>query len=119
MKDTKFDFMAFGYSAGDTDIFVAHAAKYTPQDAVDLFIREYGHRFVPNGYNPQLRKPTVSDVQEARSAYRFGYPEWPDGCYTLVGDGEAGSFPVWIIDFEKLRSDQASQAGEVKQDERN
>lgn len=90
MKETKFDFMAFGYSRGDADMFVAQAEKYTPQDTVDLLIREHEHRFLPNSYHPRLRKPTVADVQKARSAFRFGMCEWPDGCYTLVGDGEVG-----------------------------
>lgn len=107
---SKFDFMAFGYSAGDDDIFVAHAEKHTLEETVDLCKREYEHKFLKhtNAYGrpvQALRLPAVEDVQKAHCVFRLGVsPEWPDGCYTLTGEKETGAFPVWVIDFERLKA---------------
>lgn len=105
---SKFDFMAFGYSAGCNDMFVANARKYTAEQTVEICKREYDYLFTRHKdawgrEREPLRKPEVFDVQDARCAFRFGNPEWPDGCYTLVGDGEDGAFPVHVIDFELLK----------------
>ncbi len=95
-----FDFMAFGYSAGDADMFVAHAKKYTAQETIDLCQREYSHKFETvseerrKWFGPQVRIPTLEDVADAWCAFRMGVDsEWPDGCYTLVKEGDAGAFP--------------------------
>lgn len=115
---SKFDFMAFGYSAGDSDMFVAHAKKYTPKETVALCKREYEYKFRNHTFwigRPvaALREPTVDDVLEAHCAFRFGVSgEWPDGCYTLVGDNETGSFPVYVIDFDRLKQERQANGNE-------
>lgn len=110
----KFDYMTFGISPGDRDLFVAHAGKFSDEDTVrlciaecdDLFTRErdcFGHPRKP------LRLPTVDDVQDARCAFRFGMYEFPEGAYTICGtDDEPGSFPVHVIDFDRLRAGKGS-----------
>jgi len=103
----KFDYMAFGYSPGDSDMFVANAKMYSTEETVELCKSEYDYKFLgKRALHPDFRKPTPDDVQDAYCAFRFGLsPEWPDGCYTLVGEGERGAFPVHVIDFERLRCD--------------
>ncbi|WMJ83389.1 hypothetical protein ACS3UN_09970 [Oscillospiraceae bacterium LTW-04] len=104
---SKFDFMTFGYDAGDEDMFVTHASKYTAEETVVLCKRECAYKFrdrtiFHNRILKALREPTVSDVQDMYCAFRFGNPEWPDGCYALVGPTERGAFPVRVIDFGRL-----------------
>ena len=98
--------MAFGYDAGDSDMFVAHAGKYTAEETVRLCLQEYEHKFrnrdLPRKTIKALREPTAADVQDMHCAFRLGNPEWPDGCYTLVGATESGAFPVRVIDFGRL-----------------
>lgn len=96
---SKFEFMTFGCSPGDNDMFVANAKKYTPGQMVEICKRECEHLFKKRG----LREPDVPDVQTAHSAFRFGNPDYPDGCYTFAVKGENGAFPVYVIDFERLR----------------
>lgn len=120
MKETAFDFMTFGVSAGDNDMFVANASKYTPNETIELCKKEYDYLFTRHttAYGrlcDPLRPPIVNDVQQCGCAFCFGNPEWPDGCYTLVGEGERGAFTVWVIDFDGLRAEPA-QAGEGGQD---
>ncbi len=100
---SRFDFMGFGYDGGRDEMFVAHAKKYTPEQTVELCTREYAHRFSQQ-WGTKLREPTVNDVIESHCAFRFGVSsEWPDGCYTFVGQNEPGSFPVYVIDFKGLK----------------
>ncbi len=106
----KFDFMGFGIEGSYDEMFVACARKYTPGETVNLCMREFEYKFKPliwcGRTIPALRAPSVDDVQSEYCAFRFGVsPEWPDGCYTLVGKGETGAFPVWVIDFERLKED--------------
>ena len=106
----KFDFMGFGIEGRYDEMFVACASKYTPAETIDLCMREFEYKFKPLTWCgrtiPALRAPSVDDVQSAYCAFRFGVsPEWPDGCYTLVGKGETGAFPVWVIDFTRLKED--------------
>lgn len=114
---SKFNYMTFGISAGDRDSFVAHAGKYTAEDTVrlcvaeceDLFMRE---RDCFNHPRKPLRIPTVDDVQPARCAFRHGLSsEFPEGAYTIVGDGAVGSFPVHVIDFDRLRAGKGGENG--------
>ena len=105
---SKFDFMGFGCNGGYDDMFVAHAKKYTAAQTVELCKREFEHKFKSRSIYgreiPALREPTAEDVQDVHCAFRFGVdPAWPDGCYTLVGEGDAGAFPVHVIDFERLK----------------
>lgn len=97
---SKFDYMGFGYDGGSDDMFVAHAKKYSAAEAVEICKQENDYLIEER----ELREPTIADVQEAYCAFRFGVSEeWPDGCYTFVGKGEPGAFPVWVIDYGKLR----------------
>lgn len=41
---SKFDYMEFGYSAGNFDQLVLHAKKYTKEQAVEIFNSEYGYK---------------------------------------------------------------------------
>ena len=111
---TKFDFMAFGYSEGCADMFVAHAQKHGKEEAVEICKREYDYKFIGfdayRGKVTPLREPTLDDVQEAHCAFRLGIHEWPHGCYTLVGGGETGAFPVYVIDFDRLKPPAADRA---------
>lgn len=109
---SKFDFMAFGYSAGsDNCAFVAHAKKYTAAETVELCKREYEYKFRDHTLwagRPvkALREPTVDDVEQMFCVFRFGVsPEWPEGCYTLTDRDETGAFPVWMIAFDRLRQE--------------
>lgn len=105
----KFDFMGFGYDSGHDDMFVAHAEKYTADEAVEHCKLEYAHLFCEADtyrlpWQKRLREPTIDDVQDVGCAFRLGVSsEWPEGCYTLVGIGEVGSFPVHVIDFARLK----------------
>lgn len=102
---SKFDFLGFGYDAGPDEMFVAHAGKYSAEETIALCKSEYSQKFygVEGRNYDRLREPTIADVQDAHCAFRFGVsPEWPDGCYALVGPAENGAFPVHVIDFGKL-----------------
>lgn len=117
---SSFDFAGFS-DGGNFPVFVAHARKYTTEDTVRLCKIEYEHLFEINDRHRQeweqrFQEPTIDDVQKKACAFRFGVSdEWPNGCYTLVSDGEGGSFPVYVIDFDRLKLPIAAQEG-VKQD---
>lgn len=102
-----FKFMSFGYDAGDHDMFVAHAKKYTATETVDLCKREFEYLFrnrrIAGKEVKALREPTIHDVCNDYCAFRFGMYGWPGGCYTFVSNKERGSFPVWVIDFSVLK----------------
>jgi len=106
---TRFDYMGFGRDCGSDDMFVVHAGKYTPEQAVSICKSEYEHLFKETGeyrlpWQRRLREPIIDDVLTAGCAFRFGVsPEWPDGCYTLVGINKRGAFPVHVIDFDRLK----------------
>lgn len=103
---SSFDFMWFGYD-GD-EMFVAHAKKYSAAETVELCMQEFeylfqDHKIAYEWEAKGMRRPTVADVHGAHCAFRFGVSsEFPNGCYTIVEDGERGSFPVWVIDFSEL-----------------
>lgn len=97
---SKFDFMGFGFDAGRAEMLVVSAKKHKKEEVLEIFEREYGDR-VENG---KLRQPIDKDIEEVSCAFRFGVsPEWPDGCYTFVGNKERGAFPVYVIEFRTLR----------------
>lgn len=105
---SKYDYGNF--SDGGRDIeFVVHAKKFTKEDAVRLCIQENDHKFMEEYCNGKLhREPTTEDVIELTVRW---YPVVPGfcgfdrnrGCYTYCDKGERGSFPVWVIEFKKLR----------------
>jgi hypothetical protein len=106
---SKFDYMNFSVGGYDTE-FVAHAGKYTEEQAINLCIQENDWRFKPNYCNGNLlRVPTICDV---KLRYARWYVKTPDfcgydddgrGCYSYCKAGQKGSFPVWVIDFYKLK----------------
>ncbi len=100
---SKFDYMNFNIDGWDTG-FVAHAKKYSKEDVIDFFINvENDWRM--GGFK---RKPTVDDIEEKTVRW---YPTVPEGCgydgeggcYSYCNKGERGSFPVWVIEFEKIK----------------
>lgn len=104
-----FDFMGFGYDGGHDEMFVAHAKKYSAEETVEICKREFDylfqdHRGAHGRKIEGLREPTQADVQDAHCAFRMGVmPEFPSGCYTIVGPQERGAFPVRVIDFSRLK----------------
>ncbi len=97
---SNFDYMNFS-DGWDTE-FVAHAKKFTKEEALNLFEIENEHLF-SEGY----RKPTIEDITERAVRWYPRVPEWCDydgdgGCYTYCKKGERGSFPVWVIEFERI-----------------
>ena len=98
------------FSDGGSDLeFVAHAKKFTKEKVVELCIQENDHRFMAEYCNGRLHKePTIEDITERTVRYYPVVPEFcgydgDNGCYTYCKKGERGSFPVWVIEFEKLR----------------
>jgi len=109
MKKPIFDYMIFNDGSRDTE-FVAHAKFMTKEEVISTFISElkYSIDF------ESMRKPTFEDIKEATVRY---YPRVPDfcgcdsesgGCYTYCKEGERGSFPVWVIEFEELEVEEMS-----------
>lgn len=103
---SKFDYMNF--SDGSYDIeFVVHAKKFTKEEAIELCIQENDWKFDTRYCKIFHRKPTIEDIRERTVRY---FPRVPEncgydgdgGCYTYCKVGERGSFPVWVIEFERL-----------------
>lgn len=96
-----FEFMCFSDDAGGSySSFVAHAKKFSKQQAVEICLSECDFLFAGQS---GLRKPTIADVMDAAVAYRFGVEGWEkEGCYTFVDAGDNGSFPAHVIDFRYL-----------------
>lgn len=99
---SQFDFMLF--SGGYLPEFVCHAKKYTKEEVVELCKGEHGDDFQQDR---RFREPLESDITEAYVRYYVKCPEWcgyeaDEGCYTYCDEGVRGSFPVWVIDYEKL-----------------
>lgn len=65
--------------------FIAHAKKYTKEEAITHFLEVVGMVTDEN----TLRKPIMDDVENGRVKYFEEDPE--------------SSFPVWVIDIGKLR----------------
>ena len=98
----KFEYMNF--SGGHDTEFVAHAKKYSKDQAIEFCIGENDWRF-ENG----LRVPTIEDIEEKMVRYFVQVPEncgydVEGGCYSFCNKDAKGSFPVWTIDFDKLRN---------------
>lgn len=107
---SNFDY--FNFSDGSLDVeFVAHANKYTKEEVVELCIQENDFMFEGKSWynkNP-LREPTINDIRKRSVRWYPRVPGFCDydggggGCYTYCKKGEHGSFPVWVIEFEKLK----------------
>ena len=94
----KFDYMEFGYDAGSFDQLVFHAKKYTKEQAVDVFNKEYAYK----GY-----KCDISNVKDGYVKYYINPTEqmssdFEDGCYGFTDKLEHGAFPVWVITLAEL-----------------
>lgn len=108
MKKPSFTCMTFNDGGSEME-FVAHAKYFTKEETVVACIEE----FEENGYDEyeNLRHPTIDDIEERTVRY---YPKTPgfcgmdydpeddNGCYTYCSKGQHGSFPVWVIEFDKL-----------------
>ncbi|HHX61330.1 MAG TPA: hypothetical protein GX707_11565 [Epulopiscium sp.] len=99
---SKFDYENFS-DGWDTE-FVVHAKKFSKTETLDLFIVENAHLF-SEGY----RKPTIDDIAERTVRWYPRIPEWcgygdgsEGGCYSYCKREERGSFPAWVIEFERI-----------------
>ena len=105
---SKFDYMDFSDGCWDIE-FVVHAKKFTKEEAIKLCIKENDWIFMKEYCNGKLhRKPVIEDIIERTVRYYPKVPEFcgcdsDNGCYTYCNKGGKGSFPVWVIEFEKLR----------------
>lgn len=100
---SKFDYMRF--EGGASYDFVAHAKKFTEEETIQHCLSEYDWMFVDGS----LRAPTVEDVKKQQVKYFVKRPDYcgfntDGGCYTYCNEKTKGSFPVWVIEFENLRS---------------
>ena len=96
-----YDYGNFNDGCQDVE-FVAHAKKYTKQEAIELCIAENDWKFDEKYCDGDLlRVPTIEDVKENTARYYPHAPESCDfdgegGCYSYCKVGERGSFPVWV-----------------------
>lgn len=100
---SKFNYMNFEGGA-DTE-FVAHAKKFTKEQAIDCCLAENDWKF-ERKY--PYRKPVLADIKQRQVKYFINKPDYcgfdtDGGCYTFCDENANGSFPVWVIEFEGLR----------------
>lgn len=94
-----FDHMIFGYNDGDFNHLVFHAKKYSKEEALEVFKKEYGNLGL---------ECTIEDITSAHVKY-FIQPteqisrDFIGGCYSYTDGPENGSFPVWVIDVDYLK----------------
>ncbi|GAB6170585.1 hypothetical protein JCM15765_00630 [Paradesulfitobacterium aromaticivorans] len=108
---SKFDYMNFSDGSRSTE-FVTNAKIFTKEQTIELCVSENDWRFEPEYCDGNLlRKPNIEDVVQRYVRWYVKVPEWcgyddnnGGGCYTFCKEGERGSFPVWVIEFEELRS---------------
>lgn len=99
---SKFKYMEFT-TDGFSDLqFVTHAAKYTKEQTLQLYIERYYDR-----QRYTHRVPLMSDVASSSIRYYVKAPEsladeFDGGCYSFCNKGQRGSFNVWVIRFEDL-----------------
>ena len=98
----KFDYTNF--SDGSYDIeFVVNANKFSKEEVLDLFAEENGWKLEGG----ELREPKLEDIVQRSVRWYVRSPYWCDyegeGIYSYCMKGERGSFPVWVIEFEKLK----------------
>ena len=98
MSKCEFDYCEFGYCAGDFDQLVFHAKKYTKEQAVEIFNREYAYKGL---------KATLDNVGEGYVKY-FIRPtqqmcsDFEGGVYGFTDKPGNGAFPVWVITLAEL-----------------
>lgn len=93
-----FDYLEFGYCAGDFDQLVLHAHKYSREQAAELFNTRYAHRGL---------MCSIEDVQSGYVRYfirpnQFMSQDYDGGCYSFVDRPGRGAFPVWVITLSDL-----------------
>jgi len=103
----KFDYMNF-YGAADIE-FVVHAKQFSKEQAIALFI----HENMAGYTRDRLREPTADNIEQHHVRYYVREPFGcglgsSDGCYSFCSEDSRGSFPVWTIDFAKLRQRKTS-----------
>jgi hypothetical protein len=95
----------------DDESFVAHAAKYTKEQALELFNGDEKPYLYRKWLELNLcREVTISDVIESTCKYVAKAPfgsDYEGGCY-LLNTGGRGSFNVWVIDTNTLKIDYGS-----------
>lgn len=104
----KFDSCAFHGARNDE--FVLHARKYTEEQALEKFYKEYSW-ILQNGI---YRKPTINDIISHYAKYYIRVPDWcayrgDEGCYSYCNKGERGSFPIWVIRLEDLKKENKNE----------
>jgi hypothetical protein len=98
---SKFDFMNFENDG--LFEFIAHAKKYTKEEAVAVCKSE-NEDVIKNN---EVREITAEDIQERFVRFFIHAPEglnqeFPDGCYSYCSKFNKGCFPVWVIDLAAL-----------------
>ena len=98
----KFDYVNFNDGSYDIE-FVVNANKFNKEQTLDLFAEENTWK-LEEGI---LREPTLEDIVQRSARWYVKSPYWCDyegeGIYSYSRKGERGSFPVWVIEFEKLK----------------
>lgn len=94
----KFDVMEFGYETGSFDQLVFHAKKFTKEEAVEYFNKEYKYKDLI---------ATVENVTAEYAKYFIHATEqmssdFEGGCYGFTDKLEHGAFPVWVITLSEL-----------------
>lgn len=106
----KFDYCNFNDGIRDTE-FVAHAKNFTKEEAIDLCLQENDYRFDQEYCEGKpLRKPTLDDVIMRHVRYYVKAPEfvdWDGDVYMYCPANQRGSFPVWVIEFDRVSEDEA------------
>lgn len=87
-----FDFMEF--TGGRCREFVAHAQKYSKEEAIQIMRDETGCN----------EEADPESVQNRWCRYYVRAPDFCDfdgdgGCYTYCDEGERGAFPVWVVEY--------------------
>ena len=90
---SKFNYMLF--TGAENDEFVVHSKKYTKDQAVELFRKEFPNRVI--------QEPEIKRVR-----YYVNAPEWcgfdnEGGCYSMCNQDSKGSFPVFV--FQLINKD--------------
>ena len=95
---SRFDVEEFGFCAGDFDQLVVNAKKYTKEQTVEIFNRDYEYtrlkarlEDVGSGYVRYFVRPSQDMCRDTM-----------DGVYGFVDGPGKGSFPVWILTLADL-----------------
>ena len=98
-----FDYMEF--IGGDNRELVFHANKYSKQECVEIFLKEYSEL---------NKKCSEVDLETANVIY---YPKTPEDLQGEFGEGgiytfcesKRGSFPVYVLNIDLLQDKEVSE----------